>query len=72
MTVLVDSEKYGLDRGELVVAQVAATNSKGQGPFSGSNVIGALVEQLPATPSSAPRRGENTGQTKIEVHWDFL
>ena len=51
---------------------MAAFNSKGQGSFSGTNIIGALVEELPSTPLNAPTRGELTDQTKIDVHWEFL
>ena len=72
MATLRDPDGYALVQGDLVVAQVAATNAKGQGSFSGTNIIGAFVEELPSTPLNAPTRGELTDQTKIDIHWEFL
>lgn len=72
MESLRDELKFNLEQGQLVVAQVAAFNDKGQGNFSGTNIIGALVEVLPSAPIYAPTRGELTDQTKIDVRWEFL
>ena len=47
MISLVNPETYDLDQGDLLVAQIAARNEKGQGSFSGTNIIGALIEKIP-------------------------
>lgn len=70
MGVLTSS--FSLVLGDLVVAKVAAINSKGQGQYSGTNVIGALVETPPQSPQAGPARGPLTSETQLDVNWEFL
>lgn len=63
---------FELVLGNLVVAKVRASNEKGAGLFSPTNIVGALVEEVPLAPSSAPRRGVKTNEVRIGVDWDFL
>ena len=72
MASLIDPAKFGLSQGDLVVAQVSAFNAKGQGNFSGTNIIGALVEELPSAPVNGPRTGPLTDEQKMDIEWDFL
>lgn len=58
--------------GDLVVAKVKAYNEKGSGVFSATNIIGALVEEIPLAPTTAPNRGVRTNEFRIDVDWDFL
>ena len=62
----------GLARGELLVAQVAATNAKGQGVFSTPNSSGVTAQVVPSAPPNAPRRGGATSTSLVDVQWDFL
>jgi hypothetical protein len=71
METLTGSE-FNLVLGDLVVATVKATNEKGSGSFSTTNIIGALIEVIPLAPSTAPRRGVRTNEFRIDVDWDFL
>ena len=47
MALLISDTDFNLDLGDLVVAKVAAINSKGNGQFSGTNILGALVQVPP-------------------------
>lgn len=35
-------------------------------------MIGAIVEVIPESPPTAPRRGVRTNEFRIDVEWDFL
>lgn len=72
MATITDPAQYALELGDLVVAKVSAFNVRGSGQFSGTNIIGALAETIPAAPTNAPRRGSRTKETQIEILWDFL
>ena len=50
-----------LSQGDLVVAQVTATNSLGTSLPSTPNTAGALIETLPGQPPTPPARGVGTG-----------
>jgi hypothetical protein len=47
-------------------------NEKGFGLFSPTNIVGALVEEIPKAPTNPPRRGVKTNEVRIGVDWDFL
>lgn len=66
MSVLIASP-YLLDEGDLIVAQVFATNAVGDSSVSTDNTIGAEVQTIPATPTSAPTRNSATTATNIVV-----
>jgi hypothetical protein len=72
MSVLTSPTGYNLQLGDLVVAMVAAINDKGEGQFSGTNIIGALAETPPQTPPTGPARGILTTETQLDVNWEFL
>jgi hypothetical protein len=62
----------GLVAGERIVARVSATNAKGTGPFSEMNTAGMLAQVVPSAPLSAPYRGPDTTEARLDVHWAFL
>ena len=63
---------FSLTQGQLVVATVASSNAKGQGPYSAPNTVGGLAQVAPLTPLTTPRRGAQTTDTQLEVDWDFI
>lgn len=40
-------DPFNLVLGNLVVAMVRASNEKGTGQYSGTNTVGALIQQVP-------------------------
>ena len=71
MSTLTSSE-FGFELGDLVVVKIRARNEKGWGIYSPTNLLGALVEEVPLAPTTAPRRGVKTNEFRISVEWEFL
>jgi len=62
---------FQLERGDLVVARVAAVNQLGQGDPSPANSDGARIQTLPAAPYGLAS-GPGTSASQIEVAWSPL
>jgi hypothetical protein len=60
---------FNLVLGDLVVAMVRASNEKGTGQYSGTNKEGALIQQVPQAPTSAPYSGPQTNQFILDTNW---
>lgn len=60
------STKYNLTQGDLVVAEVAATNAINTSGYSPPNTVGALIEVIPSKPS-AITRGALTSDTQVQL-----
>ncbi len=60
---------FNLVLGDLVVAMVRASNEKGTGQYSGTNNAGALIQQVPQAPASAPYSGPRTNQFILDTNW---
>lgn len=58
---------FDLTQGTLVKVKIQATNAFGTSVISEANTVGALIETVPWTPTVAPSRGANTGETQIEL-----
>jgi len=54
---------FGLVQGDLIQAQIAATNARGQGDYSNLNTEGARARVVPHTPTEAPTRGSLTSDS---------
>lgn len=63
MTLLTDVSTFGLTEGTLIVAVVEAVNTIGYSDPSVENTAGALVQVVPAAPTSAPTRGTSTSES---------
>ena len=65
ITILL-STKYNLTQGNLVVAEIAASNQIGTSSYSPPNTSGALIEVTPSKPS-AITRGSFTSDTQVQL-----
>lgn len=70
MSVLIASP-YSLLKGDLVVAQVQAQNSKGWGTLSTENSSGIKVETVPVT-MATPTKGSATSASQVQVDWTAI
>ena len=61
---------YSLVKGDLIIAQISATNVIGTGATS-ENSSGVTVLTVPSAPTSGPTRGSLTNKSQIEVNYPF-